>query len=165
MIVGVPKEIKADENRVALVPVGAEQLVAAGHQVFVETGAGTGSGFTDADYAEAGAQILSTPAEVFAKADMILKVKEPLASEYPLLRENQIVFTYFHFAANEPLTKAVLASRCVAIAYETVELPNHELPLLTPMSEVAGRMAIQQGASISSRSSAAAAYCWAACPA
>ena len=146
MIVGVPKEIKPDENRVALVPVGAEQLAAAGHQVIVETQAGVGSGFSDEDYVAAGASVLGSAQEVYGKADMIVKVKEPLSEEYPLLRENQIVFTYFHFAASEDLTKAVLDSGCIAIAYETVQLDDGELPLLTPMSEVAGRMAIQQGA-------------------
>jgi len=146
MIVGVPREIKADENRVALLPVGAEQLVQHGHTVLVETGAGVGSGFEDIAYRQAGAEIGARPEDVYGRAEMILKVKEPLPPEYKLLREGQIVFTYFHFAANKELTEAVLASKCVAIAYETVELPNHELPLLTPMSEVAGRMAIQQGA-------------------
>ena len=146
MIVGVPKEIKANENRVALVPVGAEQLTAHDHLVLVEKGAGEGSGFSDEDYIRAGARIVATPQEVYGEADMIVKVKEPLPAEWPLLREGQIVFTYFHFAASEELTRAVLESKCVAIAYETVQLPNRELPLLTPMSEVAGRMAIQQGA-------------------
>ena len=146
MIIGVPKEIKPDENRVALVPVGAEQLAALGHTVLVEKGAGLGSEFLDSDYRKAGAQIVDSPQEVFQKSDMVVKVKEPLPSEYPLLREGQIVFTYFHFAASEELTRAVQESGCVAIAYETVQLPHGELNLLTPMSEVAGRMAIQQGA-------------------
>ena len=146
MIVGVPKEIKADENRVALLPVGAEQLIAHGHKVLVETQAGVGSSFSDEAYKAAGAEIVKTAAEVYQKAEMIVKVKEPLAAEYKLLRDGQIVFTYFHFAAGEELTKAVRDSKCVAIAYETVQLPNLELPLLTPMSEVAGRMAIQEGA-------------------
>jgi alanine dehydrogenase len=146
MIVGVPIEIKADEHRVALLPVGAEQLAARGHRVLVESGAGRGSGFEDDAYQEAGAEIVPTARDVYGKAEMILKVKEPLAAEYELLRPDQIVFTYFHFAASRELTEAVLASRCVAIAYETVQLPDRELPLLTPMSEVAGRMAIQEGA-------------------
>jgi len=146
MIVGVPTEIKADENRVALVPVGAEQLAARGHRVLVQDGAGIGSGFENTAYEAAGAEILPTAAEVYGQAEMILKVKEPLAAEYDLLRKGQIVFTYFHFAASRELTEAVLASGSVAIAYETVQLPDRELPLLTPMSEVAGRMAIQEGA-------------------
>jgi alanine dehydrogenase len=146
MIVGVPKEIKADEHRVAMLPVGAEQLVGRGHTVLVETGAGVGSGFENTAYAEAGATIVDGPADVYGKADMVLKVKEPLAREYPLIKAEQIVFTYFHFAASRELTEAVRDSGCVAIAYETVELPNRELPLLTPMSEVAGRMAVQEGA-------------------
>ncbi len=146
MIVGVPREIKADENRVALVPAGAEALVASGHEVLVETEAGVGSGFTDEAYAEVGATILDTADAVWAKADMIVKVKEPTESEHPRMRSGQVVFTYFHFAADERLTRAALKSRCVAIAYETVEHPTGELPLLTPMSEVAGRMAVQEGA-------------------
>jgi alanine dehydrogenase len=146
MIVGVPKEIKANEQRVALIPVGAEQLAAKEHEVVVETGAGLGSGFSDRDYEEVGARIAPDLTAVFEEAEMILKVKEPLEPEYPLLREGQIVFTYYHFAASEELMRSVLESHCVAIAYETVELPTRELPLLTPMSEVAGRMAIQEGA-------------------
>ena len=146
MIVGVPKEIKADEHRIALLPVGAEELVARKHEVLVEKNAGLESGYPDDSYRAAGARILETPREIYERAEMILKVKEPLRSEYELLRPGQIVFTYFHFAASEELTKAVLGSRCVAIAYETVERPDRELPLLTPMSEVAGRMAIQEGA-------------------
>jgi alanine dehydrogenase len=146
MIVGVPREIKADEHRVALLPVGVEQLVGRGHQVVVESGAGIGSGYQDAAYRTAGASIATSPAEVYGQADMIVKVKEPLAAEYPLIRKDQILFTYFHFAASDTMTRAILDSECVAIAYETVELPNRELPLLTPMSEVAGRMAIQEGA-------------------
>jgi alanine dehydrogenase len=146
MIVGVPKEIKADEHRVALVPAGAEELVTRGHEVWIEAGAGVGSGFSDEAFRAAGARIAPTAADIYKRSEMILKVKEPLPAEYPLLGEGQIVFTYFHFAASEELTQAVLGSRCVAVAYETVELPNRELPLLTPMSEVAGRMAIQEGA-------------------
>ena len=146
MIVGVPMEIKANEDRIALVPAGAEALVAAGHTVLVEQGAGEGSGFPDAMYESAGARILPDVEELWATADMIMKVKEPIAPEYPRMREGQVVFTYFHFAADETLTHAVLDSGCVAIAYETVQLPTGELPLLTPMSEVAGRMAVQEGA-------------------
>ena len=146
MVVGIPKEIKNNEFRVALVPAGVEALVEAGHQVVVETGAGQGTGIEDCEYQEAGAQILPSDVEVFAQADMIMKVKEPQAEEYPLLRPGQIIFTYFHFAANEELTRAMVASGAVCIAYETIQLPNGTLPLLTPMSEVAGRMAIQQGA-------------------
>jgi alanine dehydrogenase len=146
MLIGVPKEIKTNENRVALVPAGTEALVAAGHQVFVEEGAGVGSGFTDDAYRAAGATILPTADEVWARADMITKVKEPVEPEWPRMRPGQVVYTYFHFAADERLTRAVVASGAVAVAYETVQLPNGELPLLTPMSEVAGRMAVQAGA-------------------
>jgi alanine dehydrogenase len=146
MIVGVPKEIKSNEQRVALVPPGAEELTLRGHQVVVETAAGEGSGYSDASYKAAGAAVAGSPEEVFDRADMIMKVKEPLKPEYSLIREGQIVFTYFHFAASEELTVAIRDSGCVSIAYETVQLPNRELPLLTPMSEVAGRMAIQEGA-------------------
>ncbi len=146
MIVGVPKEIKPYENRVALLPVGAEMLRKHGHQVLIETTAGESSGFDDAVYREAGAEIVETPAEVYSRADMVVKVKEPLPPEYDLIREGQIVFTYFHFAASEKLTRAIMRSRCVAIAYETIETADGHLPLLTPMSEVAGRMAVQQGA-------------------
>jgi alanine dehydrogenase len=146
MLIGVPKEIKTNENRVALVPAGTEALVAAGHQVFVEQGAGVGSGFTDQAYGAAGATILAAAAEVWARADMIMKVKEPIEPEWPRMRPGQVIYTYFHFAADERLTRAVIASGAVAVAYETVQLPNGELPLLTPMSEVAGRMAVQAGA-------------------
>jgi alanine dehydrogenase len=146
MLIGVPKEIKTNENRVALVPAGTEALVAAGHQVFVEEGAGVGSGFTDDAYRAAGATILPTADEVWARADMITKVTEPSEPEWPRMRPGQVVYTYFHFAADERLTRAVVASGAVAVAYETVQLPNGELPLLTPMSEVAGRMAVQAGA-------------------
>ena len=146
MIIGVPKEIKANENRVALVPGGAEALVNAGHTVLVETTAGEGSGFTDADYQAAGASIGATAADVWARAEMIIKVKEPIEREWPHMRDGQVIFTYFHFAASEPLTQAVMKSGAIAIAYETVQLPTGELPLLTPMSEVAGRMAVQEGA-------------------
>ncbi|MGH7700634.1 MAG: alanine dehydrogenase [Gemmatimonadales bacterium] len=146
MIVGVPKEIKTEENRVALVPAGAEALVADGHTVLVERAAGVGSGFPDEAYGAAGATLAARADEVWAQAELILKVKEPVEPEWPRMRPGQVVFTYFHFAASEPLTRAVIASRCIAIAYETVQLPSGELPLLTPMSEVAGRMAVQEGA-------------------
>ncbi|HEY6061207.1 MAG TPA: alanine dehydrogenase [Gemmatimonadales bacterium] len=146
MIVGVPREIKTAENRVALVPAGAEALVGDGHTVLVEQGAGLGSGFADDAYRAVGATIAGSVDEVWAKAEMILKVKEPIEPEWKRIRKGQVLFTYFHFAASEPLTRAILASGCVAIAYETVQLPTGELPLLTPMSEVAGRMAVQAGA-------------------
>lgn len=146
MIVGVPREIKTAENRVALVPAGAEALVGDGHTVLVEQGAGLGSGFADDAYRAVGATIAGSVDEVWAKAEMILKVKEPIEPEWKRIRKGQVLFTYFHFAASEPLTRAILASGCVAIAYETVQLPTGELPLLTPMSEVAGRMAVQEGA-------------------
>ncbi|MBR9990000.1 MAG: alanine dehydrogenase [Gemmatimonadetes bacterium] len=146
MIIGVPKEIKTNENRIALVPGGAEALVQAGHTVVVEGTAGDGSGFPDEAYVNAGAQILRTADEVWQRADMIMKVKEPIAVEWPRMRKDQVIFTYFHFAAAEELTRAVMDSGAIAIAYETVQLPTGELPLLTPMSEVAGRMAIQEGA-------------------
>ena len=146
MLIGVPKEIKSDEYRVALTPAGTEMLARAGHGVAIESGAGLGSGFTDDFYQKAGGTVLSTADEVWAKAEMIMKVKEPIAPEWPRMREDQLIFTYFHFAASEELTHAVIESGTVAIAYETVELPTGELPLLTPMSEVAGRMAVQEGA-------------------
>jgi alanine dehydrogenase len=146
MIIGVPKEIKTNENRVALVPGGAEALVHAGHTVYVEKGAGEGSGFLDSAYEAAGAKILPTADEVWQKAEMIMKVKEPIAVEWPRMRKGQVIFTYFHFAADEKLTRACLDSGAVAIAYETVQLPTGELPLLTPMSEVAGRMSVLEGA-------------------
>ncbi len=146
MVVGVPREIKADENRVALVPAGAEALSAAGHEVLVERDAGTGSGFADGAYSRVGAELVADASEIWDRSDMIVKVKEPIDREYDLLRAGQVVFTYFHFAADETLTRRVVESRCIAIAYETVELPSGELPLLTPMSEVAGRMAVQEGA-------------------
>jgi len=146
MIIGVPKAIKTNENRVALVPAGAEALAADGHTVLVEKGAGEGSGFADAAYKTAGAQIVPKVEDVWAKAEMILKVKEPIKPEWPRIRKGQVLFTYFHFAADEALTKAIVKSGAVAIAYETVQLDSGELPLLTPMSEVAGRMAVQEGA-------------------
>lgn len=146
MIIGVPKEIKSNENRIALLPVGAEDFVEHGHTVLVEKSGGIGSGISDEEYVKAGASIIDTPEEIFEKADMIMKVKEPLAPEFGLLREGQVVFTYFHFAASEELTRAMMDAKIIAIAYETVQTADGQLPLLIPMSEVAGRMAIQQGA-------------------
>jgi alanine dehydrogenase len=146
MIIGVPKEIKNNENRVALTPAGASALVKNGHQVYVQSTAGLGSGFADDEYKKAGANLLSSIEEVYAKADMIIKVKEPIESEYKLIKENQLLFTYFHFASYEPLTKAMIACKAVCLAYETVEKKDRSLPLLIPMSEVAGRMSIQEGA-------------------
>jgi alanine dehydrogenase len=146
MLIGIPKEIKTNENRVALVPAGAEALVAAGHQVLIERGAGEGSGFDDDQYVAAGGQIATDAGTVWGRADMVLKVKEPIAAEWKCMRRGQLIFTYFHFAADEELTRAHMASGVTCIAYETVELPSRELPLLTPMSEVAGRMAVQEGA-------------------
>jgi alanine dehydrogenase len=146
MIVGVPKEIKPGENRIAMVPAGADHLVRNGHKVLIEKSAGVGSGFEDSDYKAAGAMIIGDVDALWAEAEMIVKVKEPVAEEYPRIKPDQVLFTYFHFAASEELTKALLDSRAVSIAYETVQLPTGELPLLTPMSEVAGRMAIQEGA-------------------
>lgn len=145
MIIGVPKEIKNHENRVALTPAGANELSKRGHIVLVETLAGEGSGFSDEDYLLAGASI-SNAAHIWATAEMIVKVKEPIASEYPLARQDQLIFTYFHFASSEALTMAMIESGAVCLAYETVERADGSLPLLVPMSEVAGRMAIQQGA-------------------
>lgn len=146
MIIGVPKEIKANENRVALQPSGVEMLRENGHIILIETKAGVGSGFEDEAYKKAGAQIIATPKELFEKADMIMKVKEPLAQEYGYIREGQILFTYFHFAASRELTEAMMKTKCVAIAYETIEKEDGSLPLLNPMSEVAGRLSIQAGA-------------------
>ena len=146
MKIGVPKEIKTNENRVALVPAGAESLIAAGHSVLVQKGAGEGSGFTDADYTEVGAQIAPDAAATWSSAEMIMKVKEPIAPEWPMMKKGQTIFTYFHFAADEKLTRTHIDSGATCLAYETVELPTRELPLLTPMSEVAGRMAVQEGA-------------------
>ncbi len=146
MLIGVPKEIKSHEYRVALLPAGALELTRRGHKVIVEAGAGLGSGFSDDYYVECGAEIVPDVEKVWADAEMILKVKEPVGPEYKRMREGQIVFTYFHFAASEELTRATMDSRCVAIAYETVEKADRSLPLLIPMSEVAGRMSVQQGA-------------------
>lgn len=146
MIIGVVKEIKKDENRVSLVPVGAEILTQKRHQIIVEKDAGQNSGFSDEEYSSSGAQTGLSAEEVFARADMILKVKEPLESEWELIRKDQIVFTYFHFAASRELTEAILLSGATAVAYETIETSDGKLPLLTPMSEVAGKMAVQQAA-------------------
>src|SRR5437870_3263390 len=146
MIVGVPKEIKTDEYRVAMIPVGVEELTRAGHRVLIQGGAGQGSGIHDDLYRENGAEIVATAEDIWKRADLIVKVKEPLPEEWPLLRPGQIVFTYFHFAADEPLTRAVMKSGITAIAYETISNGRGNLPLLTPMSEVAGRMSIQEGA-------------------
>jgi len=146
MQIGVPKEIKNNENRVGMTPAGVFELTKNKHTVFVQKEAGFGSGFFDQDYKDAGATVLDTIEEVYAASDMIVKVKEPIAEEYPLIKEDQVVFTYFHFASSEPLTKAMIESKSICIAYETVEDRDGSLPLLTPMSEVAGRMAIQQGA-------------------
>jgi alanine dehydrogenase len=145
MKIGVPKEIKNNESRVALTPGGVITMLKNGHEVYVETNAGINSGFSNDHYIQAGAQILQTPKEVFDIADMIMKVKEPIAQEYDLIRPNQLLFTYFHFASNETLTHAMIKSNAVCLAYETVEI-NNTLPLLIPMSEVAGRMSIQEGA-------------------
>ncbi|RMG85169.1 MAG: alanine dehydrogenase [Bacteroidetes bacterium] len=146
MIIGVPKEIKSNENRVALTPSGAYELTKRGHTVYVQSGAGEGSGFKDENYQAAGASILPTIEDTYEIAEMIMKVKEPIEKEYNLIKKDQLVFTYFHFASYEPLTNAMIKSGAVCLAYETVELPDRSLPLLIPMSEVAGRMSIQEGA-------------------
>lgn len=146
MIIGIPKEIKNNENRVALTPAGAKELVKRGHTVYVQHTAGENSGFPDAAYEKAGAQILPSINDVYQIAEMIVKVKEPIAAEYPLVQKGQLVFTYFHFASDEKLTLAMMDSGSVCLAYETVENSDHTLPLLIPMSEVAGRMSIQEGA-------------------
>jgi alanine dehydrogenase len=146
MLIGVPKEIKNNENRVGLTPAGVAEFRKHGHDVYVQATAGNGSGFSDAEYEQAGATVLPTIEEVYAKAEMIVKVKEPIALEYPLIKENQLLFTYFHFASGEELTHAMIERKAVCLAYETVELPSRALPLLIPMSEVAGRMAPQEGA-------------------
>jgi len=146
MKIGVPKEIKTNENRVALVPAAAEALVAAGHSVMIEKGAGEGSSFPDSAYTSVGARIGVDADTVWREAEMIMKVKEPIKPEWPRIKKGQVIFTYFHFAADRELTLAHLKSGAICIAYETVELPTRELPLLTPMSEVAGRMAVQEGA-------------------
>ena len=146
MKIGVPREIKTNENRIALVPAGAEAMVSAGHSVLIETGAGIGSGFSDEDFTAVGARIAPDAAAVWKDSEMIMKVKEPIRPEWPHMRTGQLIFTYFHFAADKELTEAHLKSGATCVAYETVELPSRELPLLTPMSEVAGRMAVQEGA-------------------
>lgn len=146
MIIGVPKEIKNNENRVALTPAGTQELVKRNHTVYVEASAGEGSGFSDSEYIGAGAKILPKAADVFNIAEMIMKVKEPIEQEYSLIKKDQLVFTYFHFASYEPLAHAMIKTGAVCLAYETVERLDGSLPLLVPMSEVAGRMAIQEGA-------------------
>lgn len=146
MLIGVPTEVKNNEYRVAATPAGVGELVALGHEVLVEKGAGLGSAFEDAEYVTEGAQIVESAEEVWARSEMILKVKEPIASEYSLIREDHIIFTYLHLAADRPLTEALVASGATAIAYETVQLANHSLPLLSPMSVIAGRLSAQVGA-------------------
>jgi alanine dehydrogenase len=146
MIVGVPKEVKTDEYRVAMTPVGVEELTRGGNKVLIESGAGQGSGISDEQYSDCGAEIVSECTPIWQKSDMIVKVKEPLPDEWPLMQKDQIIFTYFHFAASEDLTRAVMNSGASAIAYETIKDARGQLPLLTPMSEVAGRMSIQEGA-------------------
>lgn len=145
MIVGIPKEIKNNENRVGMTPAGVNELVRRGHTVYVQKGAGENSGFPDEQYERVGAKILPTIADVYAVAEMIVKVKEPIEPEYSLIRKGQLLFTYFHFASDRKLTEAMMASGATCLAYETVELKDHSLPLLIPMSEVAGRMATQEG--------------------
>jgi alanine dehydrogenase len=146
MIVGILKELKIEENRVCMTPAGVELMTGNGHKVLVETSAGVGSGFSDEAYRQAGAEIVSTPVAIYQRAEMVMHVKEPQPCEYAMIREGQIVFTYFHFAAEEELTKAMIKQRCICVAYETIVGANDSLPLLIPMSEVAGRMAVQQGA-------------------
>ncbi len=146
MKIGIPKEIKNNENRVGMTPAGVFELTKNNHEVFVQKDAGVGSGFFDEDYIKQGAVILDTIEDVYAQSTLIVKVKEPIEKEYPLINASHVVFTYFHFASSEPLTKAMINSKAVCIAYETVEDSEGTLPLLTPMSEVAGRMAVQQGA-------------------
>ncbi|MGL5545539.1 MAG: alanine dehydrogenase, partial [Tannerellaceae bacterium] len=146
MIIGVPKEIKNNENRVGLTPAGAHELTKRGHKVYVQATAGINSGFPDDEYIKAGAELLPTIEAVYAIAEMIVKVKEPIEPEYQLIRRNQLLFTYFHFASDEKLTRAMIERGAVCLAYETVEKTDRSLPLLVPMSEVAGRMSIQEGA-------------------
>jgi alanine dehydrogenase len=146
MIVGILKEIKVKEQRVSMTPAGAQAMCRAGHSVVVEMNAGIGSGYTDDEYISAGATVVGSPEEIFGKSDMVMHVKEPQPSEYKLIRPGQIIFTYLHLAADEQLTRALIDTRCIGIAYETIENSKGALPLLTPMSEVAGRMAAQQGA-------------------
>jgi alanine dehydrogenase len=146
MKIGIPKEIKNNENRVSLTPGGAHALVQQGHEVYIQSNAGTNSGFSNDAYTSVGAQILPAAEDIFSVAEMIMKVKEPIACEYKLIRPNQLLFTYFHFAADETLTRAMIESNAICLAYETVEKPDRSLPLLIPMSEVAGRMSVQEGA-------------------
>ncbi|GJM30164.1 MAG: alanine dehydrogenase [Cyclobacteriaceae bacterium] len=146
MILGVPKEVKNNENRVAITPSGVREFIKRGHQVYIQETAGIGSGFSDSMYEEAGAGLLPDIQSVYQSSDMIMKVKEPIVIEYDLIKPDQLVFTYFHFASNQPLTEAMVNSGSVCLAYETVEKEDRSLPLLIPMSEVAGRMAIQEGA-------------------
>lgn len=146
MVIGIPKEIKNNENRIALTPSGAKELIKRGHQVYIQQAAGEGSGFPDELYKYVGANILPTMEEIYAIAEMIMKVKEPIASEYPLIKKGQLLFAFFHFASYEPLTRAMIESQSICVAYETVEKADGSLPLLIPMSEVAGRMAVQKGA-------------------
>jgi alanine dehydrogenase len=146
MLIGVPREMKRDEYRVAMLPVGVEELVRGGHSVLIEAGAGLGSGIPDQEYAAEGAEIVGTPQEIFTRAELIVKVKEPLPAEFLLIQSGQTIFTYFHFAASRELTEAMLASGATCLAYETLRDASGRLPLLTPMSEVAGRMSIQEGA-------------------
>jgi alanine dehydrogenase len=146
MIIGVPTEVKTDEYRVAMLPVGVEELIARGHQVIVQSGAGLGSGLADQDYLRAGAELVTSGADIFSQADLIIKVKEPQADEYPWIRSGQLIFTYFHFAASRKLTDAMIGTGATCLAYETLRDSQGRLPLLTPMSEVAGRMSIQEGA-------------------
>jgi alanine dehydrogenase len=146
MLIGVPREVKLDEYRVAMLPVGVEELTRGGHGVLIESGAGVGSGIPDGEYAAEGAEIVATAAEIYSRAELIVKVKEPLAEEYSLIRAGQALFTYFHFAASRELTEAMLKSGATCLAYETLRDAQGRLPLLTPMSEVAGRMSIQEGA-------------------
>ena len=146
MIIGVPKEIKNNENRIALTPGGALELTKRGHEVYIQKNGGLGSGFSNQMYKDCGAKILDTIEDIYQIAEMIMKVKEPIEQEYALIKKDQLVFTYFHFASYEPLTHAMIDSGSVCLAYETVEALDKSLPLLVPMSEVAGRMAIQEGA-------------------
>ncbi len=146
MIIGIPKEIKSHESRVAVTPAGVKELAKNNHKIFIQSTAGIGSGFEDAEYISAGAEILPSIESVYEKAEMIIKVKEPIDKEYSLIKENQLLFTYFHFASSRPLTEAMIKNKAVCIAYETVEKADRSLPLLIPMSEVAGRMAVQEGA-------------------
>ncbi len=145
MIIGIPKEIKNNENRIAMTPAGVHEFVRRGHTVLVQQTAGFGSGFSDDDFVAVGAQLRPTIEDVYAEAEMIIKVKEPIEPEYKLVRKGQLVFTYLHFASSEALTRAMIESGSVCLAYETVRLPDNSLPLLVPMSEVAGRMAVQEG--------------------